>query len=125
MRGYAMTQRTLFLGVLLYVSPALAQTTTPAACGRDSTVAAFYRSELEHLVLGKSADFKAVWVQDAETCNSARKADSTTTSTLYVYVLTGTRMAHYAVVGVQARQADYCFYDRRWRLRGVCLMELN
>ena len=118
----------------LHPSSLVAQERRHKVCATDSMTARTLGASLEHAYRDTppaAPDARAVWIRDQDTCARAGTAlaqDSVGIDghdSLFVFSLEATGGDRYAVVwrngSVGEWQFSACFFDGRWRRRGICL----
>lgn len=119
-------------GMVVFTSPAIAQPSV-TGCSADSAAATRFRMRLEDLYRDRPAT-RFSWSRDARICEAAARADAASklgrgSDAHIVYAMRGEKDLTYAVVTPQPAGAEgsgewsayVCFYDRRWRQRGICV----
>lgn len=101
-------------------------------CSADSAVAEGYRAHLERIYREQSLKAEITWSRSAELCRAAvltmiGDSAKVVTDTPFVYTVKGVSGVSYAILtngAVRRRRSEWagvCFFDRQWRMKGVCL----
>lgn len=102
-------------------------------CSSDSVAAEGYRAVLEQLYRDAPGT-SFTWSRDARTCAAAAQADTSSqggsaAESIFVFTVKGDTKISYAVVSrctpneraLTEWSAHVCFFDRRWRMQGICI----
>lgn len=103
-----------------------------AVCSTDTAAAERYRVDLERIYREQGVRAEVTWSRSADVCRAAvlsmtGDSDGIATDTPYVYTLKGVSGIRYAILtdsAVRRKHGEWagaCFFDDRWRMKGVCL----